>query len=139
MKEHGSLEEVVKFIRSKMAEKEAENAKAAALAAEDESEPESEDGAADFVVNSDGEEVPAPKRSPVKKKPKKKGTSAGMQIPEYWPWEEAKKLFITPDVTKGDDLDVGAETPLWLTHQIDWKAPDEEGLVEFLVREKGFK
>ncbi|WOO83014.1 Flap endonuclease 1 [Vanrija pseudolonga] len=127
MKEHGSLEEVVKFIRSKMAEKEAENAKAAALAAEDESEPESEDGAADFVVNSDGEEVPAPKRSPVKKKPKKKGTSAGMQIPEYWPWEEAKKLFITPDVTKGDDLD------------IDWKAPDEEGLVEFLVREKGFK
>ncbi|GMK58317.1 hypothetical protein CspeluHIS016_0503490 [Cutaneotrichosporon spelunceum] len=120
MKEHGSLAEVVKFIQGKMAEKAAENA-----AIESESEPESEEGG-DMVVNSDGEEVPvSPKKK--KSKPKKKKTSAGMQIPEHWPWEDAKQLFLQPDVIKGDDL------------ELDWKQPDVEGLVEFLVREKGFK
>ncbi|CAK9779536.1 PIN domain-like protein [Cutaneotrichosporon oleaginosum] len=119
MKEHGSLAEVVKFIKGKMAEKAAENAEI-----ESESEPESEDGA--MIVNSDGEEVAvSPKKAKPKKKKKK--TSAGMQIPDHWPWEEAKKLFLEPDVVKGDDLD------------LDWKQPDVEGLVEFLVREKGFK
>lgn len=99
MKEHGSLEEVVKIIKSKMKEKAAENA-----AIESESEPESEEGG-DMLVNSDGEEVPvSPKKK--KTKAKKKKTSAGMQIPEHWPWEEAKKLFKMPDVVKGDDLDV---------------------------------
>jgi hypothetical protein len=34
-------------------------------------------------------------------------TSAGMQLPEYWPWQEAKKLFEHPDVVKGEDLEVG--------------------------------
>jgi flap endonuclease-1 len=100
MKEHGSLAEVVKFIKGKMAEKAAENA-----AIESESEPESEDGA--MIVNSDGEEEPASPKKKAKPKKKKK-TSAGMQIPEHWPWEEAKKLFIEPDVVKGDGLDVSA-------------------------------
>lgn len=124
MREHGSLEEIVKFIKGKMEERAAENA---ALAAEEsESEPESEEGG-DMVVNSDGEEVQVTPKKKTPKKKKGKKPSAGMQIPEHWPWEEAKKLFITPDVVKADDLEV------------EWKKPDVEGLVEFLVREKGFK
>ena len=98
MREHGSLEKVVEFIKGKMAEKAAELAEQ-----EIESEIESEEGE-QFVVNSDGEEEPAPKVEK-KKKPKKRA-AGGMQIPEYWPWEEAKKLFITPDVVKGEDLEV---------------------------------
>lgn len=34
---------------------------------------------------------------------KKRG---GIQIPEEWPWEEAKKLFESPDVTPADQIDV---------------------------------
>ncbi len=55
---------------------------------------------------------------------KKKG---GIQIPEEWPWEAAKELFMKPDVTAADKLD------------LEWKNPDIEGLVDFLVRDKGFK
>ncbi|KAF9778066.1 PIN domain-like protein [Thelephora terrestris] len=54
---------------------------------------------------------------------KKRG---GIQIPEEWPWEEAKKLFEKPDITPADEID------------LEWKEPDVEGLVEFLVRDKGF-
>ncbi|OSC97232.1 PIN domain-like protein [Trametes coccinea BRFM310] len=54
---------------------------------------------------------------------KKKG---GIQIPEEWPWEEAKKVFEKPDVTPADEL------------ELEWKSPDIEGLVDFLVKEKGF-
>lgn len=35
---------------------------------------------------------------------KKKG---GIQIPEEWPWEQAKKVFETPDVTPADQIEVG--------------------------------
>lgn len=55
---------------------------------------------------------------------KKRG---GIQIPEEWPWEAAKALFLKPDVTPADELD------------LEWKNPDIDGLVDFLVREKGFK
>lgn len=34
---------------------------------------------------------------------KKRG---GIQIPEEWPWEEAKKLFQNPDVTPADQISV---------------------------------
>ena len=34
---------------------------------------------------------------------KKKG---GIQIPEEWPWEQAKKVFETPDVTPADQIEV---------------------------------
>ncbi|KAI9058471.1 PIN domain-like protein [Trametes sanguinea] len=54
---------------------------------------------------------------------KKKG---GIQIPEEWPWEEAKKVFEKPDVTPADEL------------ELEWKSPDIEGLVDFLVKDKGF-
>ncbi|KAH9841473.1 PIN domain-like protein [Rhodofomes roseus] len=54
---------------------------------------------------------------------KKKG---GIVVPEEWPWEEAKKFFEHPDVTPAKDVEV------------DWTSPDVEGLVQFLVTEKGF-
>ncbi|KAG8086234.1 hypothetical protein GUJ93_ZPchr0010g9516 [Zizania palustris] len=47
------------------------------------------------------------------------------QIPEDWPYEEARRLFKEPDVT--------VDIP-----ELKWTAPDEEGLVEFLVKENGF-
>ena len=37
---------------------------------------------------------------------KKKG---GIQVPEEWPWEEAKKVFEHPDVTPAAELEVGRE------------------------------
>ncbi|ORY26869.1 PIN domain-like protein [Naematelia encephala] len=128
LREHGGLAGVVQFVRGKMAEKAEENA--AAMVEEDDfpSDRESEEGGGGMIINSDGEEVPAAssqaKSTPKKKK--KKVTSAGMQIPEHWPWEEAKQVFLHPDVVKGDDL------------ELEWKTPDVDGLVEFLCRDKGF-
>ncbi|KAH9080245.1 PIN domain-like protein [Lactarius deliciosus] len=54
---------------------------------------------------------------------KRKG---GVQVPEEWPWEEAKKVFAKPDVTPADQI------------QLEWETPNVDGLVEFLVKEKGF-
>jgi len=54
---------------------------------------------------------------------KRKG---GVHVPEEWPWEEAKKVFAQPDVTPADQI------------QLEWETPNVEGLVEFLVKEKGF-
>lgn len=54
---------------------------------------------------------------------KKKG---GVHVPEEWPWERAKDLFLQPDVTPADSF------------ELEWKAPDLDGLVQFLVTEKGF-
>lgn len=106
MREHGSLGEVVKFVRGKMDEKASENA--AVLAQQSDSEPdehESEEGEGPDPV--DGENSASQSTPKKKKKPaKKKITAGGMQLPEFWPWEEAKQLFITPDVQKAEDLDV---------------------------------
>ncbi|KAI0301139.1 PIN domain-like protein [Multifurca ochricompacta] len=54
---------------------------------------------------------------------KRKG---GVQVPEEWPWEEAKKIFEEPDVTPADQV------------ELEWETPDVEGLVDFLVKDKGF-
>ena len=104
LRDHGGLGGVVDFVRGKMAEKASENAAAKAEAEESEveSDKESEEGVE--PPSSPAKSV----KSPAKKK--RKVTSAGMQIPEHWPWEEAKKLFITPDVVKGEELEV---RPLW--------------------------
>ena len=48
-------------------------------------------------------------------------------IPENWMFKEARELFLHPDV-----LD-----PLKL--EIKWTDVDEEGLVDYMVKEKGFK
>ena len=36
---------------------------------------------------------------------KKKG---GVHVPEYWPWQEAKKLFEKPDVLPAEEVEVRA-------------------------------
>ncbi|KIW92235.1 flap endonuclease 1 [Cladophialophora bantiana CBS 173.52] len=49
-------------------------------------------------------------------------------IPEDWPYQEARELFLHPDVRSADDAEC----------DFKWEAPDVEGLVQFLVHEKGF-
>ena len=49
-------------------------------------------------------------------------------IPEDWPYQDARELFIHPDVLPADHKDC----------DFKWEAPDVEGLVKFLVQEKGF-
>ncbi|KAK9147172.1 hypothetical protein Sjap_007075 [Stephania japonica] len=49
------------------------------------------------------------------------------QIPENWPYQEARRLFKEPFVAVDD------QQP-----EIKWTAPDEEGLIKFLVNENGF-
>lgn len=48
------------------------------------------------------------------------------KVPENWPYDEAKQLFMNPEITKGEDVD------------IKWNEPDLEGLIEFMVKQKGF-
>lgn len=55
--------------------------------------------------------------------PKKKYT-----IPDDWPYQDARELFFNPDVRPASD-------PLC---DFKWEAPDIDGLVKFLVDEKGF-
>ena len=47
---------------------------------------------------------------------KKKG---GVHIPEDWPWEKAKELFLKPDVTPADDLEVLVSCFLVRYHEAD--------------------
>ncbi|KAJ8752344.1 hypothetical protein K2173_003980 [Erythroxylum novogranatense] len=49
------------------------------------------------------------------------------QIPEDWPYQEARRLFKEPLVLSDE-----GQTDL------KWNAPDEEGLISFLVNENGF-
>lgn len=120
---------MVNFVRGKMAEKAEENAILRAHEEEEEAEEEAEDDPipsdreSEEGADLNGDEAPRSSPPPKKKAPvptkspkKKKVTSAGMQIPEYWPWEEAKKLFITPDVVKADDMEVSGSvvaTMIW--------------------------
>ncbi|KAH8018680.1 hypothetical protein HPB51_010507 [Rhipicephalus microplus] len=47
-------------------------------------------------------------------------------VPEDWPYKEARQLFLEPEVTPADNV------------QLKWSDPDEEGLVKFLCEENGF-
>ena len=49
-------------------------------------------------------------------------------IPEDWPYKDARELFLNPDVRPADHEDCNFQ----------WTTPDIEGLVQFLVVEKGF-
>ena len=49
-------------------------------------------------------------------------------IPDDWPFKDARDLFLDPDVRKADHPDC----------DFKWEKPDIEGLVQFLVSEKGF-
>ncbi len=48
------------------------------------------------------------------------------KIPENWPFEQARILFKSPEVSEASTLD------------LKWKEPDEQGIVDFLVTEKQF-
>ncbi|KAG8744737.1 Elongation of fatty acids protein 2 [Ceratobasidium sp. 414] len=61
--------------------------------------------------------------APKKPAPVRRG---GIHVPEYYPWEDAKKLFLKPDVTPADQV------------ELTWESPDIDGLVQFLVADKGF-
>ncbi|KAL4894236.1 flap endonuclease 1 [Aspergillus ambiguus] len=49
-------------------------------------------------------------------------------IPEDWPYQDARELFLHPDVRDANDPEC----------DFKWDAPDVEGLVDFLVKDKGF-
>ena len=59
----------------------------------------------------------------IQKDPKKRYT-----IPDDWPYKDARDLFFNPDVLPPDHPSC----------DIKWNAPDVDGLVKFLVEEKGF-
>jgi flap endonuclease-1 len=47
-------------------------------------------------------------------------------LPERYPYADARELFLKPNVADPETL------------EIKWGEPDVDGLVDFLVREKGF-
>lgn len=49
-------------------------------------------------------------------------------LPDDWPWEDARTLFLEPDVRSADDPEC----------DFKWESPDIDGLVKYLVEEKGF-
>ncbi|KAF9465367.1 PIN domain-like protein [Collybia nuda] len=122
IREYGGLKGVVKHLREKAAEKAAADAAQSESEEEDEPAPTSDVERPDESGNED-EEKPKPKP---KKKVKSKKAKGGIQIPEEWPWEDAKKVFMKPDVLSADEI------------ELEWNNPDVEGLVQFLVTEKGF-
>lgn len=48
------------------------------------------------------------------------------KVPEDWPYNEARQLFMNPDTTDASDVN------------LKWKEPDVEGLIQYMVKEKGF-
>jgi flap endonuclease-1 len=48
-------------------------------------------------------------------------------IPENWMYKEARELFLKPDVTDPSTI------------ELKWNDVDEEGLVDYMVKENGFK
>lgn len=49
-------------------------------------------------------------------------------LPEDWPYQDARQLFFTPDVADPNTPEC----------DFKWEPPDIDGLVQFLVTEKGF-
>ena len=49
-----------------------------------------------------------------------------LNIPENWSYEDARQLFEEPDITDPEKI------------ELKWNPPNEEGLVQFMVEEKGF-
>jgi flap endonuclease-1 len=49
-------------------------------------------------------------------------------VPESWPYQDARDLFVSPDVHPADHESC----------DFKWEAPDVDGLIAFLVTDKGF-
>ncbi|KAK2155075.1 hypothetical protein LSH36_250g03077 [Paralvinella palmiformis] len=47
-------------------------------------------------------------------------------VPEEWPYEQARKLFKAPDVMDAEKI------------ELKWTEPDEKALIQYMVEEKGF-
>ncbi|RLV95513.1 Flap endonuclease 1 [Spathaspora sp. JA1] len=48
------------------------------------------------------------------------------KVPENWPYDEARQLFLKPEVVDASEV------------SLKWKEPDLEGLIQYMVKEKGF-
>jgi len=57
-----------------------------------------------------------------------KDTKKKYTIPDDWPFQDARALFFEPDVRPADHPEC----------EFKWEAPDIDGLIQFLVTEKGF-
>jgi flap endonuclease-1 len=57
-----------------------------------------------------------------------KSGKSKLVLPEDWPFADARDLFFNPDVRPADHVEC----------EFKWDAPDIDGLVQFLVVEKGF-
>ncbi|EOD49536.1 flap endonuclease 1 [Neofusicoccum parvum] len=55
-------------------------------------------------------------------------SSSKYTLPEDWPYQDARLLFLEPDVRPADHPEC----------EFKWDAPDVDGLIKFLVEEKGF-
>ncbi|KAF2115455.1 flap endonuclease 1 [Lophiotrema nucula] len=55
-------------------------------------------------------------------------TSSKYTIPDDWPFQDARLLFLEPDIKSADDPEC----------DFKWEAPDVDGLIKFLVEEKHF-
>jgi flap endonuclease-1 len=47
-------------------------------------------------------------------------------IPENWLYKEARELFLNPEVIDANTID------------LKWNEPDEDGVIEYMCKEKGF-
>jgi len=47
-------------------------------------------------------------------------------VPENWAFAQARELFVNPDVTDPNEI------------ELEWKEPDEEGIIQYMCNEKGF-
>lgn len=59
------------------------------------------------------------------------------QVPPEWPYKEARELFRSPNVLMPDAA-VSVDGPS-VTERLKWEGPNVEGLLKFMVQEKGFK
>ncbi|TIA92300.1 hypothetical protein E3P77_00844 [Wallemia ichthyophaga] len=136
IREHGSLDEIVPICRANQEKR----AKEMEKIKEDEDEKEEEEEKLEREESGSENEESTPKKK-TKKRGKQPKTKSGPVIPEYWPYEKARELFLNPNVHKADEVEVRVylELKLALTFdQLNWESPDIDGLIQFLCHEKGF-
>lgn len=107
IQEFESLDRVLEHLHQVEQEKEQKK-----KATEPKEEPAKAEGASD---ESDKEAEPAPKKR-----------AGGIHVPEFWPYEEARQLFLHPQVNDGKSV------------ELKWEQPKTEELVQFLCGDKGF-
>ncbi|TIA88748.1 hypothetical protein E3P99_02391 [Wallemia hederae] len=120
IREHGSLDEIVPMCRANQEKR----AKEMEKIKEEEDEKEKDEKLEREESGSENEDASPKKKT--KKRGKQPKTKSGPVIPEYWPYERARELFLQPNVQKADDV------------ELNWESPDVDGLVQFLCHEKGF-